>query len=294
MTKQEQWERARQIAYEIVEDHCHLGELACSAEELRQSENYTADNIAKRIAAYAEEAHREAPFTEHEQNNADAIARARWFRDAAQSILSKWGSLSDQMKSHDFLIETAKWIESFHPVEAPTTGEGMSDPCLFCGEASDHNCGDARDCGNCCSMRGSVARDKNMYAWLHDIVRPHLQRLVTEILRLQRELDELAVKNEELRGILEHRQTQMHTWSQHIVSLEICDSPPCQEVINLLSASPSDALKEHDANLLAKAGSRIAELERELNWHRAMKAWAEGTGPLPEPIEFSPPSEAQP
>ena len=55
----------------------------------------------------------------------------------------------------------------------------MNQPnCLFCGKPADHKCGDAYDCGACCSMRGLLAHDSPLvYKWLENRIRPELLRL---------------------------------------------------------------------------------------------------------------------
>ena len=55
----------------------------------------------------------------------------------------------------------------------------MNQPnCLFCGKPADHKCGDAYDCGACCSMRGLLAHDSPLvYKWLENMIRPELLHL---------------------------------------------------------------------------------------------------------------------
>jgi hypothetical protein len=55
----------------------------------------------------------------------------------------------------------------------------MNQPnCLFCGKPADHKCGDAYDCGACCSMRGLLAHDSPLvYKWLENRIRPELLHL---------------------------------------------------------------------------------------------------------------------
>ena len=169
---------------------------------------------------------------------------------------SEWGNINDEphdcaycgqrqeIGHHaDCMIGNAlKWIanQSAQPAQDDVERAREVLTCLFCGEPADHKCGDDRDCGNCCAMRGGLAhQDEQTYKWLHDIVRPHLKRLkeatsqtadiesqhvaaCKEICHLQRENERLQAA---LTQLLEALKGDQHVPKLYVDMLEQCISP---------------------------------------------------------------------